>query len=668
MLSKLAKRNAKRSMRDYLVYILTMVLITALIFAFNSMMFSESVRALCVNAPVMIIMLSLASVFVVCITAWLVNYMVRFMAEKRSREFATYLLLGFRKKQIASLFMKENMLIGLVSFFIGLGPGLFLQQVMTTLIYAIVAREYTLHLEINLWTFLLTAGIWLICYFLALLRNRRRFKKMNIREMMYADRQNELLKNANRSRKQWMFFAGLGYILVFFWMMYHGQITVVNVYICLGLLVAAIYIMYIGLSGFLVGYLKRGGRHLFKNGNLFVYRQLAAKVRTMQRTLGTLTVLFIVVLVGCSCGLMLNQFQNTQAEEKWPFDVAIYREEPGADFAGEKQILRNSTDLQKMYVYRIYKNGSNQMNRYMRENVSMAYEDSYFKYDTFMRLSDYNNLRKMLGYDQVSLDENSYLIHTKERLKDTVEAYGEYPLELGDSKLWCEGIYTEPFEQSGHNGADYILVVPDSYTEQMEPYYAMLTAAIQGSVPEDLQTDLLAAQGIDTSGFDWAYPEYEDRGTGSDTIYSDDSPVYVRENSTQDMKFLISAIIFPLFYIGLVFVCVAMTILAVQQISDSGKYRFRYGVLRKLGLREKEIHQVILKQLLVYYICPFFVSVFISFGIVWYISKNFIYYSGVHGAAGTYFGWSVLFLGIIYIIYFCITYEEFKRNALKPQP
>ena len=126
-------------MRDYLVYMLTMVLITALIFAFNSMIFSKSVRTLCANAPVMIIMLSIASVFVVCITAWLVNYMVRFMADKRSREFATYLLLGFRKKQIANLFMKENMLIGLGAFFIGLAPGLFLQQVMTTLIYAIVA-------------------------------------------------------------------------------------------------------------------------------------------------------------------------------------------------------------------------------------------------------------------------------------------------------------------------------------------------------------------------------------------------------------------------------------------------------------------------------------------------------------------------------------------------
>ena len=90
-----------------------------------------------------------------------------------------------------------------------------------------------------------------------------------------------------------------------------------------------------------------------------------------------------------------------------------------------------------------------------------------------------------------------------------------------------------------------MLIVPDRDVQQMKPYYSMLAAKVQGSVPDDLQTRLLALQGIDAAGFDAEYPEYADRGVGSDTIYSDDSPVYVRENSTQDMRFLISAIYFP---------------------------------------------------------------------------------------------------------------------------
>ncbi|MCA5964854.1 hypothetical protein LC724_37845 [Blautia sp. RD014234] len=53
----------------------------------------------------------------------------------------------------------------------------------------------------------MTAGIFFGSYVLAMFRSNRRFKKMNIREMMYLDRQNEELKNGNKSGKQWMFLS-----------------------------------------------------------------------------------------------------------------------------------------------------------------------------------------------------------------------------------------------------------------------------------------------------------------------------------------------------------------------------------------------------------------------------------------------------------------------------
>ena len=67
-------------------------------------------------------MLGLATAFIVLITAWLIHYMVRFMMEKRSREFATYMLLGMRKKQIISLFMRENCILGGLAFLVGILP------------------------------------------------------------------------------------------------------------------------------------------------------------------------------------------------------------------------------------------------------------------------------------------------------------------------------------------------------------------------------------------------------------------------------------------------------------------------------------------------------------------------------------------------------------------
>ena len=132
MLNKLALRNAKRSFRDYLIYLLTMIFTAALMFSFDSMIFSDDVKKLCSEAGMMGAMLGLATFFIVLIMIWLVHYMMKFMAEKRSREFATYLLLGFHKKQIARLFLKEMLLLGLAAFFIGLLPGLFFRRPVLT--------------------------------------------------------------------------------------------------------------------------------------------------------------------------------------------------------------------------------------------------------------------------------------------------------------------------------------------------------------------------------------------------------------------------------------------------------------------------------------------------------------------------------------------------------
>lgn len=654
MLNKLAFRNARRAMKDYIIYLLTMILVTALMFSFNSMIFSKAIQKLCAEAGIMAAMLGVATFFIVLIIVWLVHYMVKFMAEKRSREFGTYLLLGFHKKQIANLFLRENLLIGLAAFAVGLIPGFFMQQVMTTIIYAIMNRGYRLTLEINGYTFLMTAGVYLLSFILALFRNKRRFRKMNIRDMLYLDKQNEQMKNSNKSGKKWMFFAAAAYIIMFLIVLYTGNITELSALPLAAGLFIAIYFLYMGLSAFLVGYIKKGGAAVYKNADVFVLRQLASKVKTMQFTLGTLTILFSVAIVGYACAFMLNQYQNTQADEQWPFDVMVASADAGETFEQEMDLINNQASVNSFYRYEIYENGSDVVNKYMVSNVKLADRYAYFAKDTYMKLSDYNYLRRSLGYSEVSLNEGQYLIHMNERIRKIGEQFaGEEELKVNGRVLGCAGVYSEGFEQGGHNGADYILVVPDMEMAGMTPMYSVLMAELKGTVPEGLGDRLFDIQ--PDSGDDWAY------GTGM--IYVNQSMVHVRDNEVAQMKFMLSSLIFPLFYIGLVFLCAALTVLSVQQLSDSDKYKFRYQVLRKLGLKQQEVNRIILKQLAVYYLCPFLAAIVLSVGITAYVGDRFVYYSGVRANALSYAGVAVLAFGLIYLLYFCVTYVEFKRNV-----
>ncbi len=121
---------------------------------------------------------------------------------------------------------------------------------------------------------------------------------MNIRDMMYMDHQNEELKNGNKSGKQWMFFASVAFMLIFGWMLLFGRFNDWNVYPMILGLVVSVYLLYMGLSAFLIGYIKKGRAGVWNQANIFVLRQLSSKIRTMQFTLGTLTVLFMVALIG----------------------------------------------------------------------------------------------------------------------------------------------------------------------------------------------------------------------------------------------------------------------------------------------------------------------------------------------------------------------------------
>ena len=694
MLTKLAWRNMKRSARDYLVYVLTMTVITAFMYAFNSLIFqNELARYYNGMADLMATMIGLATVFIVMIVAWLIHYMADFMLEKRSSEFGLYLLLGMKKKMISGLYMQENMLLGTFAFFIGVGVGVLLQQVLLAIMFSMVHMEYHLHVTLNQWTVLMTLLCYIGCYGLALVRCRRKFKKMNIHDLMDAKRRNEEIKEKHERIKRVWFPLSLLFILAF-WTIFKGISNTAQIILFLIGLVLTIYLFYIGLSAWIICYVRDKRNGIYHKQNLFLLRQFAGKVRTMQFTMGTLTALFAVALLGASIAMMFSDYENLMLEDKVPFDIQLYSEDAEDDFAEEIEVIRENTEPLDIYPYRIYTDSHSQANAWMlshlhafgtmyqREDGSADMEKieaflhskdrwAYCVYDTYMGLSDYNHLRSMLGYKQVSLKQGEYLVHIKSRLRSEVDKIGD-DLKIGDASgktyLTCAGIYDEAFSQDGHNGGDYILVVPDDVLKRMKPYYSVLAADIEGTAPTGLSDKLDAINKGRSYDFDEAIDDTEfgmkeNECSGSDNILSFAVDNLVRDNAIPEIKYMLASIIIPLFYIGLVFLCVAVTVLSVQQLSDSAKYKFRYDVLAKLGLGNAQIHGLIQKQLVAYYLCPAVFAMVISGRMILFMSKVFVRETGIPLPPGAFFGKSVaLFFGI-YLVYFTVTYIGFKRNV-----
>ena len=215
MMCKLALRNVKRMAKDYVVYFMTMAVVTALMFSFNTLLFSKDVQNLFQMDAMMSVMTGLATAFIVPIIAWLINYMVRFVLEKRSREFGIYLLVGVKKKEIARLYFTENLLLGAGAFLVGMGLGLLFQQILLSIFYSMVQLDYKLHLEWNRNCILMTAACYLGCYLLALFRSRKKFRKMNIHDLMDSQRQNEEIKETHEKAKRWFLPLSVLFLVVF---------------------------------------------------------------------------------------------------------------------------------------------------------------------------------------------------------------------------------------------------------------------------------------------------------------------------------------------------------------------------------------------------------------------------------------------------------------------
>lgn len=681
---KLAYRNMKRSARDYLVYLLTMTVINALMYAFNSLIFQNGLRGYFEVEGIMEVMIGLATVFIVLIVAWLIHYMVGFMLEKRSDEFGIYLLLGMEKKDVSSLYLKENLMLGGISFLLGSLLGILFQQVVEAVMFAMVRMEYRLHISFHGRTALMTLACFAGCYLLALFRCRWKFRKMNIKGLMDAKRQNEEIKEGREGARRILLPVSVVFILVF-WAWFERLQSVLGVSVFLVGLVVTIYLFYWGISAWLICYVRGRGALVYQGQNLFLLRQFAAKVRTMQFTMGTLTSLFTLALIGASLALMFSDYENTVLEGKFPFDVQVYSKDVSDNFKEELEMLERHTEVSSHYVYRIYTDKGRQANTWLLANLEAwgtMYQDRagrpdkgkiekmlleggvYYPYDTYMGISDYNCLREMLGYPKVSLEGTEYLVQVKPRLLGELQEIGK-DLEIknasGDGFLSCKGVYGEYFSQDGHNGADYVIVVPDGVLGRMEPFYSELVAALEGTAPLGLGDRLAAAGGDRLPEFKWD----SENGfcCGSDNIISAVLEHEVRDNMIPEIKYMLASVIIPLFYIGIVYVFVAVTVLSVQQLSDSAKYKLRYGLLAKLGLEQAQIQRLVRRQLAAYYLCPALLAIVISGKMILFVSRQFVIATGVPTMPGGFFLRSILLFFGIYLVYFVVTYVGFLRNV-----
>lgn len=193
MYAKLVFRNAKRSVKDYLVYIVTMTICVTLFYAFLSI--SSSYYSPDIGNEYDFTLLSDGMKIAICMITLLLLFLIRFvnhyMLRRKQKEFAVQSIMGMEQKTIGRIFFAETLIMGIFSILIGIFCGVFCSQFITAMLLTAYGKPYEISWTLFPDTVLLTVIFFVVSFFVVGVFNTRTIQKTKIIDMLSAEKENE---------------------------------------------------------------------------------------------------------------------------------------------------------------------------------------------------------------------------------------------------------------------------------------------------------------------------------------------------------------------------------------------------------------------------------------------------------------------------------------------
>ena len=649
MFQRLALLNMKRSMRDYLIYFITLSLTAAFMYSFLALGFSEDILAMSENMSMLTTAIVGLSVLVAWIASFVIGYAVRFMLMQRKKEFAVYELLGMETRLIQKLFLMENGLLGFGAFGLGAWLGSGLSGILVSLVNRIFEIPHTYRIVFS-GKALAVAFLFFVCmYGMGMVRSVKIIRRSRIIELLYDSKKREQVRAMRRGEcVLWILLsvcallAG-GALLV---LGVHEQTNLAFVWFGgAGLLTTfGIYSLYRRIPQMLLISSKRKKKKLYTGVRLFYLGQIGRRVSSSGRMMAMLAILLSVSLATMFAGLLLGAGYKANMQAYYPYDAGIALDAPLAKECMEDMIAftDEKSPVSDAVVYYLYR-------------TDLPVEA--------LALTDYNHLRRMLGLVEVSLADDSFLVHcdTWNYMEDIREALAEKPeITLAGTTLrvTAQKIYTEPMElyqMAGTKG--YVLVVPDAVAKGLSGDKIRLVMSLaDGGYPE-LKQEL---KRFLNSGREWR-PLLQD---GKELPERVAVGVTVKAWGVENSLTGFTAISFGGLYLSVIFILLASTMLAFEQLSGLEHSRRSYGILEKLGVDMGMQRKLARSEVRTFFFVPAVLPVATTvcliagaqrmFGEV-FLRENLVWICG--GAA-------LAIFGVVYLLYYLMADFLFCRDVL----
>ena len=412
-------------------------------------------------------------------------------------------------------------------------------------------------------------------------------------------------------------------------------------------------------SSFIAYWKEKSPEHRYKGENLFFFGQVLSKLNTTSKTMTLISVTLVLAMFLFIAAPILTGWASGYLDIRSMYDVQIYTRYN--DVYDEKNPPHDDYEIVTEYLmeHGIEADYDCTFSLYLPEKADFHNRVKYDFPVVAISLSDYNRVREMLGYEPVSLSENEFTtqwqtIATEEERDSFLKENTSVMTDAGELILSGQPYYEEAIGETVYNSyTDVLYIFPDSVCVKLLPVMRNRYITTSESISYENAREL-------EQTFSDEYPEDTDTGVSYGIRLST-----LQINSTKANNFVLQA---TMLYGAVVLMVICLTILSLQQLLDAGKYKYRFGILRKLGVEEEKIGRLVLKQLGVWFGLPILVAVIVATVVIAYfiqtVSAEISAYIGF-GALLLQMGMIVGILVLLLICYFISTWILFKRS-IKP--
>ena len=689
MYAKLFRNNIKKALEDYVIYFFTLVISSTLFFAFlsltsryNDILAGDGNYSLALfQNTIRYAVLAVSIIFVA-----LIRYISTYMLKQRSREFSVYMILGMEQRTIAGQFFGETFVFGIAAVFTGCIFGTVLSGMMTAFVLRTIGGIGIFRLGFYPDTMLVTLLFFGMAFLFIGAWNIRKIYKIKLIDLLSEKKANE-----GQQKKKGGYLVSLATALICFGTcgavlynfshrngIYAGNIPeeISNRYqtVAVAAAIAGIFALYDALA-FLLSVVRRRSKWKMRNINSVLLGNLFRKVSSTAKILSISTLAITVSLVAFVILPMLAEITTGYLDYRMPYDIMIYNNYRYIDE------IDDIPEIDFSFVGDILKGHGIVLSEEVSQKSYFVWERDFNTVDTreywndlprlAMRISEYNAMREMAGFEPVPLADNEFFMHLdfEMDMESTAEGIGTRKIQLDDGtflKLAETPVTNEPLGQYLFNSDGSVLVFPDIVCDHLHLartcYYADTETVIPYKLCDIIREEI---SGAFKEHYKYLFTQYEAK-YGTDKHYTSFiDPIRFRTQENNDTVLTATSVRLLGIYSGILFFIICMTVLALHGVADSIDNRMQYRTLYQIGVDREDIVKMVSRQSLHYFFTPCVIAFMIALLLIYsfvvrYGHKVFTYI----GSTGFRFGVMIpgLLIVLILVCYYGATIYTIKRN------